>query len=161
MISNARGGAEEVYENQGGGKFKLLLQARGWDDPIAIGDFNNDGLLDLAVGSPGDTITIYLNQTTQPGRSVDLYPRMEKPNPFAVGARVEVFRAGELGKAGAKPFWVEKAHADGTPIHVGMGSATKFDLRVIYPGKIPVTVEKQGVEVKQRLRVYADGKIEG
>lgn len=161
VLSNPRFGQEEIYANQGGGKFQRVVQARGWDaDPIAIGDFNDDGLLDVAIGGPGDTITIYLNQTSSPGRSCKLYPRVDKPNPFAVGARVEVFRNGELRKLGGRPIWSERAHPDGTPIHVGLGLAGRFDLRVVFPGKNPIVVEREGVDVKAKLRVTPDGTLE-
>jgi hypothetical protein len=161
VISNARSGLEEIYENSGGGQFRRVVSARGWDaDPVAVGDFNDDGLLDVAIGGPGDTITIYLNETSKPGKSCELLPRMDKPNPFAVGALAEVYREGEMKKAGARPIWSEKAHADGTPIHVGFGAATKFDLRVVFPGKKATTIERQGVEAKGKLKVRPDGKIE-
>src|SRR5262249_47290318 len=62
VLSNPRARNEEIYENRGGGQFRRLVRATGWDaDPIAIADFNDDGLLDVAIGGPGDSITLYLN----------------------------------------------------------------------------------------------------
>jgi hypothetical protein len=161
VLSNPRLGLEEIYENCGGGQFRRLVRAIGWDaDPIAVADFNDDGLLDVAVGGPGDTITIYLNRTSRPGNFCNLYPRMGKPNPFAVGARVEVFQAGELGRPGARPIWSEKAHPDATPIHVGLGAAIRVDLRVTFPGKRATVVERKGIEAKPKLKITPDGKVE-
>jgi hypothetical protein len=161
VVSQPRSGNEGIYENRGGGKFERVVRARGWDaDPIAIGDFNDDGLPDVIIGGPGDTVTVYLNATAQPGRSCKLYPRMDKPNPFAVGTRVEVYASGELGKPGAKPIWVGTANPDGTPLHVGLGTASEFDLRAVFPGKTPITVEQKKVQVKAKLRVTPDGKVE-
>ena len=159
VLSNPRLGLEAVFENLGGGKFERVLEAKGWDaDPIALGDFNDDGLIDLAIGGPGDTVTIYLNQTAAPGNGCQLLLQMDKPNPFAAGARAEVFRAGELGQAGARPIWVESAHADGRPIFLGLGAAKQFDVRVVFPGK---TVEQRGLEARGKWRIQPQGKAEG
>lgn len=160
VLCNPRGGQSEIYENLGGGNFKRVVQAGSWEEPIAIGDFNNDGLLDVAIGGPKDTVTIYLNETANPGTACRILPRMDKPNPFAVGARVEVFRAGDLDKPGARPFWSEKAHAEATPIHVGLGAATRCDLRVTFPGKEPKVVTHKNVEAKGGLIVHDSGRIE-
>ncbi|MBY0522205.1 MAG: VCBS repeat-containing protein [Gemmataceae bacterium] len=160
VLCNPRGGQSEIYENLGGGNFKRVVQAGSWEEPVAIGDFNNDGLLDVAIGGPKDSVTIYVNQTTNPGNSCQIFPRMDKPNLYAVGARVEVFRAGELDKPGARPFWSEKAHPDATPVHVGLGSATHFDLRVTFPGKEPKSVTHKNVEARKKLIASSDGRLE-
>jgi hypothetical protein len=161
VVSRPRGRQVAVFQNLGGGAFASVGQEACWDgEPVAIGDFNNDGLLDLAIGGPGDTITILLNQTANAGKYCNLYPRMATPNPFAVGARVEVFRAGQLGKRGARPLLAETAHPDGSPVHVGLGSASRFDLRVTFPGKKHVTIEDYNVEARPRLRITAEGKLE-
>jgi hypothetical protein len=59
---------------------------------------------------------------------------MAAPNPYAVGAVVEVFLPGELDKPEARPLLIEKAHSDATPVHAGLGTADTFDLRVTHPG---------------------------
>jgi len=52
VVSNPRYGAEEIHENLGGGSFRRVLAARGWDsDPIAIGDIDGDGLPDVVAQS--------------------------------------------------------------------------------------------------------------
>ena len=156
VLCNPRGGQTEIYENLGKCRFERVVQAGSWEEPVAIADFNNDGLLDAAIAGPRDTITIYLNQTAAAGKACRILPRMDKPNPFAAGARVEVFRAGELGKPGVKPFWSEAAHADGSPIHIGLGGAEAFDLRVTFPGKD--AVEHKGVALQPAVQVTPDGK---
>ena len=113
VVSNPRTGDEQVYENQGGGSFRRVLKASGWDsDPVVICDINDDGLMDVVIGGPGHhqstEITVYLNGTPNAGNFVKLYPRMDAPNPFAVGTLVEVFAAGDLGKPGPRPYLVER-----------------------------------------------------
>jgi hypothetical protein len=98
---------------------------------------NGDGLPDIIVGGPGGTdVTVYVNQTQTTNHYCNLYPRMPEPNPFAVGAKIEFFHAGALGKAGAWPFLADQAHANGTPIHAGLGQERTFDVRATFPGKL-------------------------
>lgn len=159
VLSNPRLGREEVFENQGKGKFASVLKARGWDSqPIAVCDLNDDGLLDVCIGGPSKkSITLYLNQTKTENKYCDIYPRMEKPNPFAVDTKIEVYKAGEMGKDGARPLVSEMAHPDSTPVHIGFGKDETFDLRVTFPKKDPV--ELKGVAVKKKLKITPDGKL--
>ena len=160
VVHNGRGGTVKIYEDRGGGDFaELLTVASGWVDAVAVCDINNDGLTDVCVGGPGDAITVYVNRTPSPGDYCDVFPRMDKPNWCAAAASVEAFKAGDLGKPGARPFVSEKAHPDATPIHVGLASAKTFDLRVTFPGKQPTKVEIRNVEAKHRLSVTPDGKV--
>ena len=85
---------------------------------------------------------------------------MSKPNWAAVGATLEVFKAGDLGKAGARAVGVRKASPDATSVHVGLGAATTFDLRVTFPGKEPKIVEYKGLAAGKRWTVTPDGKSE-
>lgn len=163
VVSNPRYGNEQVYENRGEGNFTKVLQAGGWDSaPVCIVDMNGDGLIDLAIGGPGHhdstEITLYLNETPNPGNYCNIHLRMDAPNPYAIGALVEVYAAGELGKPGARPFLAENAHHDATAVHVGLGRAEAFDLRVTFPGKPPV--ELRNVAAKKRLQIAPDGQPE-
>lgn len=161
VLNNPRRQSVEIYENLGGGEFKVLHKTGGWDaDPVAICDIDNDGLMDVCVGGPAETITIFLNRSPNPGNGCSIIPRMEKPNPYAVGTKLEFFKAGELGKAGARPLKTEWAHSNGTPIHIGLGKENAFDLRATFPGKEPKAVELKGVAAKPKLKVTPDGKLE-
>jgi len=141
VVSNPRLGAAGVFHNRGNGDFSQVLNLTGcWDsNPIAIADLDGDGRMDMVVGgSTGKDykkeITIYLNKTANSGNHIKVSPRMPAPNPYAVGAVVEVFRAGELDKKEARPLLVEKAHTDATPVHAGLEKAEKCDVRVTFPG---------------------------
>ena len=163
VMSNPRYGREQVFQNNGDGDFKSVLSASGWDaNPVVVCDIDDDGRLDVVIGGPGGhrstAITIYLNQTADSGGFVKIHPRMPKPNPFAVGSVLEAFRAGELGKEGCRPFLVEKAHPDATPVHVGLGTAETFDLRVTFPGG--KKLEGRGLKANSRLVAgLAEGTI--
>jgi hypothetical protein len=160
VVSNPRGKLAAIFENRGQGDFKLLHQINAWDaDPIAVCDINNDGLMDVCIGGPDDTITIFLNQTPNPGNYCNLYPRMPTPNPYAVGTKIEVYHAGDLDKPNKKPFLKEAAHPDATPIHIGLGKATTFDLRVTFPGMEPKEIKVKNVQARNRLEITPDGKL--
>lgn len=158
-ISNRRYGKQKVFENIGDGQFLLAFESKGWDaDPLVLRDINNDGLIDLIIGGAGEkeNIGIFLNKTAQPGNHVVLNLRMDAPNVYAVGAKVEVFRQGEIKKVNARPFRVETAKPDGTPIHIGLGKATSFDLRVKFPGKEVVELLK--LETNESVVITPAGK---
>jgi|GEM_PF-459160 len=158
VVSKPRYGTEVIFANRGAGQFEEVLKAKGWDsDPVVVCDLNGDDLLDVAIGGPGNNVTLYLNSTAQPGNYCDLYPRLPPPNPFAVGTRVEIFPAGTHNKPGARPMLVEKAHADATPVHIGLGEAKSFDLRITFPGKEPISMPN--VVAEKHLTVTADGKL--
>lgn len=133
VMTNPRLGRVEVFENRGGGTFESLFKTRGWDsNSSVIADMNNDGRMDIVVGTRDRAnqagITIFLNQTSAVGNFARVTLTMPAPNPFAVGA---VLTAVATGKATARH--VEKAHWDGTPIHIGLGSESNWSLHVRFP----------------------------
>jgi hypothetical protein len=144
-VSNRRYGQQRVFENLGDGTFKVVLESRGWDaDPLVLRDVNDDGRVDVIIGgSPGkEDIGVFLNETRPVGNFCKLSLRMQGPNTNAVGAKVEVFPAGTLIGKGARPFLIESAPLDGAPIHLGLGEANEFDVRVTFPGKPPRNLHK-------------------
>lgn len=161
LVSDRRMGGVYAFVNDGRGKFDQVQKASGWDaDPMVCFDINDDGLLDFVVGGPKEEITVYLNACANPGHWTKLYPRMEKPNLFAVDALAEAFHAGEMGKGNARPFWTEKAHPDATPVLFGTGAAETFDLRVTFPGTSGKTCEWKNLQAGKRWQLTPDGKCE-
>ena len=159
-ISNRRYGRQMVFENQGAGKFQPVLSVKGWDaDPLVLCDINADGLLDVVVGGAGEkeNIGVFLNVTKNPGNGSQLSLREKAPNIYAVGARVELYRAGTLGKPDAIPMRTADAHVDGSPIHLGLGEDETFDLRVRFSDDHEL--ELKDITVKSKMTVGPQGVI--
>ena len=157
-VSNRRYGREIVFENGGEGNFTPVLSVRGWDaDPLVLRDVNRDGLVDVIVGGAGEkeNIGVYLNTTPKPGNYCLLYPRLKSPNVYAVGTLVEVFHAGTLGELDVFPVLTMEAPLDGSPIPVGLGKASSFDLRVTLPDG--ATWEENNVIARPKLFVTESG----
>lgn len=153
VLSNPRLGVTTVYHILGQGRFSEAFKVTGcWDsNPIATSDFNGDGRIDLAIGlrptkdSPGD-IHLFLNRSERSMRYLDVLVRTPAPNPFAVGAVVEIYEAGESAKQGARPFFLEKSHADGTPVHVGLGERRTCDVRILLPDGSSIVKENTAAD---------------
>jgi hypothetical protein len=162
VLSNPRLGRAEIHENKGGGEFRRILAARAWDsNPVVVCDIDDDGRMDVVIGGSTERrsteITLYLNRTAGAGRFARLSPRMPPPNPFAVGAVVEAYRPGDLGQKGARPILAQKARPDGKPVHVGLGGARTFDVRIRFPnGK---TIEARNIPAGGRLIATPDKGI--
>jgi hypothetical protein len=161
VVSSRRHGQERVFENRGGGEFALALAVSGgWVDPIVLCDMDDDGRMDVLIGCTGKdkigTVAVYLNRTPAAGNYCRLHPRMAKPNPYAVGSELQVFRAGGLDDDGRVPILIEHAHPNATPIHVGLGKATHFDLSVTFPGGVERRWKR--VRAAPHLRVTPDAE---
>ncbi len=118
-------------------------------------DLNNDGKLDLVVVNRRAPMEVWQNATEASGNWLEVQPRMTSGgNTQAVGAWVEVkTNAGEQDQE----ITVGGGHASGhsTPIHFGVGQATKAQLRVIWPdGK---TSDWADVPVNAKSSVWANG----
>jgi hypothetical protein len=163
-VSNRRYGRQVVYENQGDGVFAPVLEESGWDaDPLVLRDIDDDGRVDVIIGGAKakENIGIFLNRTPRPGNYCQLRLRMKPPNVYAVGTRVEIYAAGTLSAESNQtdgslfPRLAAVAPRDGSPIHVGLGSAAHFDLRVNFPGGAPLVL--RNVPAKEKLTMRPEG----
>lgn len=143
----------KIFENIGDGNFELLESIVTWDNESIVGsqggmlgkgsanvfDFNSDGRLDILYGGPGTgknndiDVTISVNTSENNNSYAFIYPKMDAPNLFAAGAFFQFYESGAVYDIDANPFWIQYAHPNGTPIHLGLGNMTDFDILVTWP----------------------------
>jgi hypothetical protein len=114
---------------QSGPAFARNLAARG----LAIGDFNNDGAVDVLI-SVNDGAPVLLKNTAAHGNhwlGVSLAGR--KSNPDAIGARI-VYQAGDLKRSRTKVGGGSFLSSHDPRMVLGLGPRTKIDwLEVHWP----------------------------
>lgn len=105
-----------------------MVRGRG----ALLADLNRDGLLDLVVVNRGAPAQLWRNASRDLGDWAMLRLRQEGPNHAGVGAWLEI-EAG--GRTLRREVFVGGGHASGAWgfTHVGLGEASSFDLRVIWP----------------------------
>jgi enediyne biosynthesis protein E4 len=114
---------------QGGPVFAKPLSARG----LAVGDFNNDGGLDVLI-SVNDAAPILLrNQVGSQNHWLGLKLIGKKANPDAIGARV-TYQAGDLKRSRMKVGGGSYLSYHDPRMVLGIGTRTKIDwLEVKWP----------------------------
>lgn len=155
------------FRNKGDGTFEdftpLPAKGTGGNGWVVAADFNNDGKLDLAMLSANPPVTVLRNETVSANKFLKLALNQKEKNVFAIGARIEIYRAGQLGEPKAQLALRElmcnnQNSVDYSPITIGVGPTSSVDLRVVFPnGKV---VEKRGVAANQTLKI-ADTEATG
>jgi enediyne biosynthesis protein E4 len=131
-------GTEKGFQNvsaQSGPVFAKPLSARG----MAIGDFNNDGAVDVLV-SVNDAAPILLrNNAGKQNHWLGIKLIGKKSNPDAVGARI-TYQAGDLKRSRTKVGGGSFLSSHDPRIVLGIGKRTKIDwLEINWPQPNPIT----------------------
>jgi hypothetical protein len=147
LIQTENGQFEEHGQTAGIASFH---RARG----AALADFNNDGLLDLAVVNRVAPLEIYRNVSAETGNWLSVDVRQSGPNTRATGAWIELLD--DLGLQ-TRELTVGGGHAGGVagPQHFGLDNTTDATFRVIWPdGTLSDWIEARA---NQRLRITRTG----
>jgi hypothetical protein len=122
MFRNSGAGIFENVSDQLGRDFLLPRVSRG----AAIGDFDNDGLLDILVSNNGQPPQLLRNDGGNSNHWTQLYLIGRRSNRDAIGARVKV-TAGDLVLYDEKKGGMSYQSAQDPRLHFGLGPRSTID----------------------------------
>jgi len=129
MFRNRGGGAFENVSDQLGSDFAFPRVSRG----AAVGDFDNDGKLDILVSNNGQPPQLLRNNGGNANHWLEILLIGTKSNRDGVGARVNL-RAGDLVLYDQRKGGMSYQSAQDPRLHFGLRAQTKVDsLEVIWP----------------------------
>jgi hypothetical protein len=162
-------GSSTYHENLGSGVFADVTAEVGMDNQqekaggVAVGDFDNDGDLDLYIAKTNYLINPCFNNNLNNNNSIVVTPRGTVSNFSGIGAKVYVYQNGHLGSLDHLVSMAELTSTSGFDagttgrIHLGTGSPGLFDVRVIFPSGS--YVDAPDVASGSRLIIHESGEI--
>ncbi|MGH9736148.1 MAG: CRTAC1 family protein [Candidatus Acidiferrales bacterium] len=138
MFRNLGNGTFENVSDQMGGDFRLARVSRG----AAIGDFDNDGDLDILTSNNGEYAQLLRNDGGNQNHWLSISLEGTKSNRDAVGARVKV-TAGDLVSYDERRGGTSYQSARDPRLHFGLGSRSRIDsVEVKWPSGAVTTIGK-------------------
>ena len=122
MFRNTGRGIFENVSNQLGPDFQLPRVSRG----AAVGDFDNDGDLDILVNNNGQPPQLLRNDGGNANHWLEMLLIGTNSNRDAIGARVKVF-AGNLALEDERKGGMSYQSAQDPRLHFGLGDRSKVD----------------------------------
>ena len=129
MFRNRGSGIFENVSDQLGSDFQLPRVSRG----AAIGDFDNDGDLDILINNCGQTPQLLRNDGGNANHWLEILLIGTKSNRDGVGARVKV-TAGDLVLYDQRKGGMSYQSAQDPRLHFGLGQGSNVDLiEILWP----------------------------
>jgi hypothetical protein len=129
LLFRNEGRSFKDVSSQSGPVFSKSFPARG----LAVGDFNNDGAVDVLVSNNDDAPVLLRNNIGKNNHWLGVRLIGRKSNPDAVGASL-TFQAGDLKRSRMKVGGGSFLSSHDPRIVLGIGSRTKLDsLEVKWP----------------------------
>ena len=139
LFHNKKDGTFEEVGQEAGPAFRAKRVARG----AAVGDFNNDGELDLLVSHLADSPALLRNTTAPPQHALRIKLVGTKSNRDGFGARITVTAAGvkQMQEVRANSSYLS---ASDPRAHFGLGAATKVEsIEIHWPSGQVDTIRDQ------------------
>ncbi|MEX0312775.1 MAG: VCBS repeat-containing protein [Allomuricauda sp.] len=117
----------------------------------ALGDFDNDGDIDIVTSNLNSKALLYINQTNKKANYLKIRFNHPNPNKFGIGTKVYAYQNGQLQ---FKELYTSRGfQASSEPVvHFGFGSSEKIDsLKVIWPNRTFQVIKD--VETNQTLTI--------
>jgi len=126
---------------------------------VAVGDVNNDGLLDMLVGKLGGLVRLYINQSPDAASNhmVRLKPIGNSLNQMCVGTCFNVLANGKW-QAGQARSGVNYKVSEGRTVQFGLGGATEAQvIDVVWPGGL--IRQLTGVPADRTWSIYTQSRL--
>jgi enediyne biosynthesis protein E4 len=126
---------------------------------VAVGDVNNDGLLDMLVGHVGQPVKLFINQSPDAvgNHMLRLRPVIGSQDLKAVGTCMNVLANGKW-QAGELRAGVNYKASEGDTVHFGLGTDTEaLAVDVVWPGG--AIRQLTGVPADNTWTVYEQHRI--
>ncbi|MBV9479249.1 MAG: CRTAC1 family protein, partial [Acidobacteria bacterium] len=123
LLFHNTGKSLDNISSQSGPFFRKPLSARG----LAVGDFDNDGALDVLIAVNDDAPILLRNKIGRQNHWLGLHLRGRKSNPDAVGARIS-YQAGDLKRSRMKVGGGSYLSAHDPRMVLGLGQREKVDI---------------------------------
>ena len=142
MFRNTGRGIFENVSDQLGPDFVLPRVSRG----AAIGDFDNDGDLDILVNNNGQAPQLLRNDGGNANHWLEIFLIGTKSNRDGVGARVKIV-AGDLVLYDQRKGGMSYQSAQDPRLHFGLGTRTKIDsLEILWPSGMATKIANVKVD---------------
>jgi hypothetical protein len=160
-------GPRILFRNLGDGTFEELageagdaLNARHASRGLAIGDFDNDGDLDVLIMNVNENVTLLRNDAPAANRWLKFKLIGTTSNRSAIGARVIVHYGGKVQMQEVRSQSSYLSSND-PRLHFGLGIVEKADVEIIWPNglheKLGVVAVNRMLTVREGAGIVADG----
>lgn len=153
-------GPRVLFRNLGDGSFEELsgeagtaLDARHASRGLAVGDFDNDGDLDVLIMNVNEAPTLLRNDAPAANGWLKLKLIGTRSNRSAIGARVTA-RYGDRVQMQEVRSQSSYLSANDPRLHFGLGTAATAEVEVLWPGGLH---EKLGVLRKNQILTVREG----
>lgn len=149
-------GITHNYIFQGGDNLNFIDKSGQWiakdtlySGATALGDFDNDGDIDLVLNNIDHPASLYINKTNQKSNYLKLKFKFHGKNPFGIGTKVYSYHKGK--QQYKQLYTVRGFQSSSEPIiHFGYGDTNSIDsLKVIWPDNTYQVL--RNLEVNQTL----------